>query len=50
MVNKAEQPQNDVQDVGNTTTDVTEEFTGVDTPPEEQLNLRQKVLARKLQR
>lgn len=34
MVNKAEQPQNDVQDVGNTTTDVTEEFTGVDTPPE----------------
>ena len=34
MVNKAEQPQSDTQDVGNTTTDVTEEFTGVDTPPE----------------
>ena len=34
MVNKAEQSQNDIQDVGNTTTDVTEEFAGVNTPPE----------------
>jgi len=35
MVNKAEEPQGNTQDSVNTTTDITEEFTGVDTPPGE---------------
>jgi len=34
MVNKAEQPQENIQDPVNTTTDITEEFTGTETPPE----------------
>ena len=34
MVNKAEQPE-PTQDTGNTTTDITEEFEGVDTVAEE---------------
>ena len=34
MVNKAEQTQENIQDPVNTTTDITEEFTGTDTPPE----------------
>ena len=34
MVNKAEEPQENIQDPVNTTTDITEEFSGVDTSPD----------------
>ena len=34
MVNKAEQPQDNIQEPVSPATDITEEFTGADTPPE----------------